>query len=126
MLLVNVFNQALRKVPAIENGLEDLIRVQGWDTERTQHAFEIISQLKKASLCNSNPPTLTVRFEPLYLTLVSTEIEKISKEWNMDEIKHYVEELIADINKLSSEIQFSYGGHDYDESVCEIEIDWYI
>ena len=65
-------------------------------------------------------------FEPLYLTLVSTEIGEISKEWDMDKVECYVKELINNINELSSEIVFCYARYEYDESVCEIEIYWYI
>ena len=126
MLFVNLFNDALKKVPSIGNALEKLIQVQKWDEKRTEYAIDIVQQLKKSSLRNSNPPTLEVVFEPLYLTLVSTEIEEISKEWDMDKVERYVKELINNINELSSEIVFCYAGYEYDESVCEIEIYWYI
>lgn len=126
MLFVNLFNDALKKVPSIGNALEKLIQVQKWDEKRTEYAIDIVQQLKKSSLRNSNPPTLEVVFEPLYLTLVSTEIEEISKEWDMDKVECYVKELINNINELSSAIVFCYAGYEYDESVCEIEIYWYI
>lgn len=120
MLFVNLFNDALKKVPSIGNALEKLIQVQKWDEKRTEYAIDIVQQLKKSSLRNSNPPTLEVVFEPLYLTLVSTEIEEISKEWDMDKVECYVKELINNINELSSEIVFCYAGYEYDESVCEM------
>ncbi|MCI8654370.1 MAG: hypothetical protein HFJ48_00610 [Clostridia bacterium] len=126
MLFVNLFNDALKKVPSIGNALEKLIQVQKWDEKRTEYAIDIVQQLKKSSLRNSNPPTLEVVFEPLYLTLVSTEIGEISKEWDMDKVECYVKELINNINELSSEIVFCYARYEYDESVCEIEIYWYI
>ncbi len=126
MLLVNVFNDALKKVPSIGNALEKLIKVQKWDEKRTEYALDIVRQLKKSSLCNSNPPKLEATFEAIYLTLVSIEVEEISKEWDMSKVECYFRKLIDNINGLSSEIMFCYGECEYDESVCEIEIYWYI
>lgn len=72
MLFVNLFNDALKKVPSIGNALEKLIQVQKWDEKRTEYAIDIVQQLKKSSLRNSNPPTLDIEYK-----IGTSEIENL-------------------------------------------------
>lgn len=107
--------------------------MQKWDEERIKHATEIVEGLDETALAEvdddmpkENYPY--VRFVPLYLTLISSELDKISMERNINEIVQYIEELINDINQFSYEIVLQYGGHEYDEEIdmFETQIDWYI
>ena len=128
ILLVNMLNNALKRVPTIADELEEKIRVREWNGKRTEHAIRIVQQLKQISLCELDPDAtiLEVQFEPLYLTLIRDEIAEISNKQSLYEVDQYVEELVMDINKLSKEICFSYSGHDYDGVACACEIKWYI
>lgn len=131
MLLVNLLNKALKEVPNIANGLESLIKVQKWDETKKKYAISIVQGLPlNLSLCRPVLPTerAYVRLKPIPLYLKDYQLDEISKKRDCNQIYGFFEEILTDINGLSSEIYFSYGGHDYDNDVdlCEIEIDWYI
>lgn len=134
MLLLTVFNEALSKVPNIANAMKRRVKAQKWDEERIEHAVEIIEGLDKTELADEVDDYLpeenypNIRFKPLYLELNTSDLNKISKERNINEIMQYVEKLINDINQFSYEIILQYGGDDYDEErdLFGAQIDWYI
>ena len=130
MLLVKVFNEALKRVPTISDYLEKMISIEKWDKERKEYAVDIVRQIKKFSLCEykSNMETDPVRFEPLCLVLVTGELDKISSDRDIDKMVEYVKAIIKDINEFSCEIVFEYEGYQfYEESdIFEAEICWYI
>ena len=105
MLLVKVFANAVRQVPTVAKALQK----PRCEPEAT---IEIVDG----------------RFGPIFLTLLSSDLDRISMERDKYKITEYVQKLIEDINSLTCEIVLEYGGCDYDKKrdVFEAEIYWYI
>lgn len=131
MLLVNVLNKALKEVPNIANRLESLIKVQEWDETKKKYAISIVQGLPlNLFLCKPVSPAekAYVQLKPIPLFLLDYQLDEISKERDLSQIDKFFEEVLTEINGLSSEIYFSYGGHYYDndDDMAEITINWYI
>lgn len=43
---------------------------------------------------------------------------------NMLQGDKYIEDLLADINRISADVKFSLGGHYYENDVCTFYITW--
>ena len=130
MLLVKVLKEALRQVPVITNGIIKMVEVQEWDEDRKKLAVNIVWKLKQDSVCEPESTIEIVdgRFGPLYLTFIPLELDKISKERDMNEIAEYVKDVIKGINELTCDVVFEYDDYNYDENddIFEAEIYWYI
>ncbi len=130
MLLVKVFANAVRQVPTVAKALQKLIKAQKWNGERKTDAIHIVYQLETSPICEPEATIEIVdgRFGPIFLTLLSSDLDRISMERDKYKITEYVQKLIEDINSLTCEIVLEYGGRDYDKKrdVFEAEIYWYI
>lgn len=129
MTLLTLFNNALKELPAISENLKDLIMIQGWSKEKSQQAISIIQQIKKGDviekgLCISYS---YVGLSRLTITLSPSEcgIDNATFEpENIFQGDKYIEDLLADINRISADVKFSFGGHDYENDVCTFDISW--
>lgn len=61
MTLLQIFNDALKKIPQIADDLENKIAMQSWSKEKTEQAISIVKQLKKERLHThqASPTTVT-------------------------------------------------------------------
>ena len=129
MTLLTLFNNALKELPAISENLKNSIKMQGWSKERSQQAISIIQQIKNGDviekgLCSSYS---YVGLSRLTITLSPSEcgIDNATFEpKNILQGDKYIEDLLADINRISADIKFSFGGHDYENDVCTFDISW--
>lgn len=107
-----------------------MIKAQKWNGERKTDAIHIVYQLETSPICEPEATIEIVdgRFGPIFLTLLSSDLDRISMERDKYKITEYVQKLIEDINSLTCEIVLEYGGRDYDKKrdVFEAEIYWYI
>ncbi|MBQ2938107.1 MAG: hypothetical protein IJE05_04445 [Clostridia bacterium] len=129
MTLLTQFNKALKELPSISENLKSLIMIQGWSEERCQQAISIVHQLKKGDLiekglCLSYSyvglSRLTITLSPSECGIDNTTFEPE----NILQADRYIEKLLADINRISADVKFSLGGHDYENDVCTFDIDW--
>jgi len=129
MTLLTLFNNELKKLPAISENLKDLIMMQGWSKEKSQQAVSIIQQIKKGDviekgLCLSYS---YVELSQLTITLSPNECGIDNATFEPENILQgdkYIEDLLADINRISADVKFSLGGHDYENDLCKFDINW--
>lgn len=130
MLLLKLFASAVRQVPAIADRMENEVKVQQWDDERKRFAMELVREIGHSPICE---PEATIeiedgRFGPIFLTLTSSDLDKLSMGRDRYQLVEYVQKLIEDINSLTCEIVLEYERYAYykDTDVFEAEIYWYI
>lgn len=137
MTLLTLFNNALKEIPSISENLKNLIMMQGWSKEKAEQAISIIQQIKNGDVIkNDNIKVIEkglcisyryVRLTRLTITLSPNECGIDNATFEPENILQgdkYIEDLLADINRISAEVKFSLGGHDYDNGVCTFAIDW--
>ncbi len=132
MTLLKNFNEKLEDLPTISDFLEKLIRILKWPEEKSQQAIEIIEQLKNTGLIKIGEcmPYNCVVLTRLTITLSPREcgIDNDTFEpENMSQADNYIRDLLLDINHISEDIKFSFGGHsNYKNGKCTFEICWEI
>ena len=57
MTLLQLFNDALKKLPQIADELENKITMQSWSKEKTEQAISIVKQLKKIKIAYTSSLT---------------------------------------------------------------------
>lgn len=133
MTILNLFNETLKRVPSISKGIEEFITkyahtsMNEWPEEKKQQAVRILRQLQQEELL-----TCEHCLDHEYVALIGLSITLTPKECGIDadtfgpeNILHadkYVKGLLADINDCSSEIKFSFKGHNSDKG--EFHIGW--
>ena len=125
MALLTLFNNALKELPAISENLQDRIMREEWSKEKSEQAISIVQQIEKG-LCLSYSQ---VGLSRLTITLSPSEcgIDNATFEpKNIFQGDKYIEDLLADINRLSADVKFSFGGHFYTNDVCTFDIIWEI
>lgn len=132
MTLLKLFNEKLKELPAISRKLEEIIIMAEWTDEKKTQAIAIIDQIKKVGSIESvryMQPYNYIIAVPLNITLSPRECGIDNDTFGMENIMKaddYIRELLADINKLSEDVKFSFAGHDYEskEKKCEFSIRW--
>lgn len=127
---MTVFAEALKKVPVLAEDLEQEVKCQKWAPLKQEHALQIVHQIQSASICEPEATIKIVdgRFAPIFLTLVSSDLDRISVERNKYKIIEYVKGLIEDVNSIAYQFVLEYDKYQYDRKrdVFEAEIYWYI
>lgn len=129
MTLLTLFNKALKEIPSISENLQNSIKAQRWSKEKTQQAITIVQQLQGSDLLGP------YKYVENYVTLCSLTIILSPCECginnsatfgpeNIQQAHQYMEELLKDINRLSSDLKFSLRGHYYEDNECEFGISW--
>ena len=134
MTLLTKFNNALKGLPAISEDLENLIMMQGWSEKKSQQAISIIEQIKgdviHTELCEGYS---YVSLYLLRITLSPSECgidDKTFKPENIRQGDKYIEDLLADINRISADVKFSFVKHcnenneNNENKVCTFYIRW--
>lgn len=128
MTLLTLFNNALKELPAISENLQDRIMSKEWSKEKSEQANFIVQQIKdnkiETGLCLSYS---YVGLSRLTITLSPNEcgIDNATFEpENISQADKYIKDLLADINSISAEVKFSFGGHFYENDVCTFNICW--
>lgn len=127
MTLLTLFNKALKEIPSISENLQNSIKRQSWSKEKIQQAVTIVQQLQGSDLLG--------KYVENYVTLCMLKIIVSPCECginnsttfgpeNIQQANKYMEELLKDINRLSSDVKFSLSGHYYEDNECEFGISW--
>lgn len=133
MTLLEALNEELKDLPNIFKELKEKILIERWDKAKLEQALKIVQELerKKGNLIKVVSSNTTYLMPTkLYLTLIPVECgiknSATFTDTNMSQAIRYVNKLIADLNRISAKIQFSYGGHFVckDDTRCEFLIDW--
>lgn len=130
MTLLKLFNEKLKELPAISRKLEETIIMGKWTDEKKTQAIAIIDQIKRVGSIETvryMQPYNYIIAVPLNITLSPRECgidnDTFERE-NIMKADDYIRELLADINKLSEDVEFSFAGHNYKGKECEFSIDW--
>lgn len=130
MLLLTLFNNALKELPSISENLKDSIMMRGWSKEKSQQAISIIQQIRECdmivekALCESYS---YVRLSQLTITLSPSECGIDNATFEPENILQgdkYIEDLLADINRISEDVKFYLSRREYKEDVCTFDISW--
>lgn len=129
MTLLKLFNEKIKKLPAISRKLEEPIIMGEWTDEKKQQAISIIDQINKVGSIESVGylPYNHISTVPLKITLSPRECGIDNDTFEMENIMKaddYIREILADINNISEDVKFSFAGHDYKGKECEFSIDW--
>lgn len=131
MTLLKIFNEQLKRLPIISEGIEKSILRKGWSKQKTKQAIEIIRQLKKKDLIVTGYTNYNfILLDRLSITLSPVDCgikdATIFHEENISQAHNYIYKLLKDINELSApDIYFSIGGHSYEaETTCTYYINW--
>ena len=131
MTLLNLFNKALETMPSISKELENKIARQKWTRREISQATDVVRQLRDRDhiIVIRVPGHDYLFLSPLTLCLSPEECDiKNATRFgpkNIRQADRYIEKLISKINVISSEVKFSFGGHDYtDEERCTFDISW--
>ena len=129
MTLLTLFNRALKELPSISENLKNLIMMQGWSKEKAEQAISIIQQIKNGDVIEKGLGISYsyVRLTRLTITLSPNECGIDNATFEPENILQgdkYIEDLLDDINRISAEVKFFLGGHDYNNGECTFEIDW--
>ncbi len=119
MELLKLFNQKLKNLPDISKSLQELIILQEWPEEKTRQAVEIVQQIDKCKpVVNEVLGYRFICMTQITITCCTTELgidaEKFGPK-NILKAVRYIDDLLSDINQISKEVQFSFGGYHYDE-----------
>lgn len=130
MTLYDVFNENLERIPKIAREAEKIIAVYGWPEMRKKHAYEILAQLYGGKpLVKENCNHVGISLSRLKLTISPTECgiagsATFNEQQNVLKANQYVEELVADLNKIIKDVVFCSEGHYPKSMTCEYEISW--
>lgn len=129
MTLLTLFNNALQELPTISENLQDGIMRKGWSKEKSQQAISIVQQIKNGNIIESGvcQSYSFVGLSRLKIILSPSECGIDNARFEPENISQgdkYIKDLLADINCLSVDVKFSFGGHFYENDVCEFDIIW--
>lgn len=125
MTLLGLFNKTIKELPEISEGLMRTIRVTDWTEERKEQAILIVRQIKERKNVIDRGYN--------YINLIHLTIVLLPKDCGLNapfspetisEADSYLENLVADINYISSDIKFRFAGHDYNSKSCTFDIVW--
>lgn len=129
-------SEKLKTLDYIAKELEEKIeKQQDWHKKRKMYAVELVRKgvrLKSFNMAKMKNGNQIVSFEPLKLTFLPQDcgLEKELPEERIKGIKIYVEELISELNQISSIIKFKIIGNGGLEEFaniklpCTFVIDW--
>ena len=134
MTLLQVFNEALKQIPnKADELLKKLDATTKLNEEEKAQATAIVRQLKKKDIIEKNP--LVLHYDcilPRPLTIVLSPAEcgindsDTFSEKNTGKAIEHVEKLVRYLNRISKDIQFSYGGglDETGNKTATFMIDW--
>ena len=131
MTLLQIFNAVLENLPKFSDSLQKgILQMNFWSKAKTDQALSIVKQLKRSNLIDNKhyTPYCSISFRPITITLsprdCNIESDTFGPE-NIEEADNFIKDILHDLNIIAlDQIQFRYGGHDYDNDKCEFTIYW--